>query len=291
MAEAPEYLTVPELAALLRIKERKVYDLAAGGDVPVSRATGKLLFPEREVRAWIDGKKTPTTRVPRRPNVLIGSFDPLLEWAIRQSECGLASLLDGSADGLTRFLAGEGVAAGLHIHDARTGDWNVAAVTKAARDQNAVLLAWARRQRGLVLHPDMAGTIASVADLSGKTFAVRQKGSGTDLLLSHVLKGSNLAPHDIDLTEAFHSEQDAVMAVAEGQAQATFGLEALARPFGLPFVPVIEERFDLLIDRKAFFDPAIQALLRFCRTPAFTDKARAFGGYDTEDLGEVRWNP
>ena len=196
MAEAPEYLTVPELAALLRIKERKVYDLAAGGDVPVSRATGKLLFPEREVRAWIDGKKTPAPPTKARPNVLIGSFDPLLEWAIRQSECGLASLLDGSADGLTRFLAGEGVAAGLHIHDARTDDWTVAAVTKAARDQNAVLLAWARRQRGLVLHPDMAGTIASVADLSGKTFAVRQKGSGTDLLLSHVLKGSTLAPHD-----------------------------------------------------------------------------------------------
>ena len=290
MAEAPEYLTVPELAALLRIKERKVYDLAAGGEVPVSRATGKLLFPEREVRAWIDGKKTPAPRLAARPNVLIGSFDPLLEWAIRQSECGMASLLDGSADGLRRFVAGEGVAAGMHIHDAGTDDWNVAAVAKAAKAQNAVLLAWAKRQRGLVLHPDMGSAITSVADLRGKTLATRQKASGTDLLLSHVLEAAGVQPDQITRTDPFHSEQDAVLAVVEGQAQATFGLEAVARPFGLPFVPVTEERFDLLIDRKAYFDPAIQTLLRFCRTPAFAAKASAFGGYDTTDLGEVRWS-
>lgn len=290
MSEAPEYLTVPELAALLRIKERKVYDLAASGQVPVSRATGKLLFPEREVRAWIDGNKTRPAVRPARPDVLLGSFDPLLEWAVRQSECGLASLLDGSADGLARFVAGEGAAAGLHIHDAETGGWNVAAVRKTAKDQNAVLVAWARRQRGLVLRPEMAADIASLSDLRGKTLAVRQKASGSDLLLSNVLKAAKLGLDEIVTTEPLHSEQDAVMAVVEGQAQATFGLEALARPFGLAFIPVIRERFDLLIDRKARFDPALQTLFRFCATEAFTAKASAFGGYDVADLGQVRWN-
>lgn len=48
-----EYLTVRELAELLRLKERKVYDLAASGAVPCSRATGKLLFPANEIRTWI----------------------------------------------------------------------------------------------------------------------------------------------------------------------------------------------------------------------------------------------
>ena len=55
MSADPEFLTVPELAELLRIKERKVYDLASAGDVPCTRATGKLLFPARDVRAWIEG--------------------------------------------------------------------------------------------------------------------------------------------------------------------------------------------------------------------------------------------
>ena len=52
-SERPDFLTVRELAALLRVTERKVYDLAATGQVPCNKATGKLLFPEAEVRAWI----------------------------------------------------------------------------------------------------------------------------------------------------------------------------------------------------------------------------------------------
>ena len=290
MDETPEYLTVRELAALLRIKERKVYDLAAGGQVPVSRVTGKLLFPEREIRAWIDNGKTRPVSEVSRPDVMLGSFDPLLEWAIRQSECGLASLLDGSADGLARFVAGEGIAAGLHIHDAGTGDWNVAEVERRAKDQNAVLLSWARRSRGLVVQKGLERHIRAVGDLCGRSVAVRQKTSGTDVLLNHLLKREDVTPDQIASTVPVRSEQDAVLAVADGQAETTFGLEALARPFGLPFVPVIVESFDLLVDRRSYFEAPMQALLRFCREPAFAEKAAALGGYDISGLGEVRWS-
>src|SRR6056297_3463205 len=96
-----DYLTVKELAELLRLKERKVYDLAASGAVPCSRATGKLLFPAHEIRAWIESAQSgggdaqgPVSK-PRTP-IMLGSHDPLLDWAIRQSGCGLATLHDGS---------------------------------------------------------------------------------------------------------------------------------------------------------------------------------------------------
>src|SRR6056297_2175322 len=117
-----EFLTVRELAELLRIKERKVYDLAASGDVPVSRATGTLLFPRRELEAWIASASTGGTPAPAapRPAICLGSHDPLLEWALRQARCGLASFFDGSLDGLDRFRAGEGMAAGLHLHDVQS---------------------------------------------------------------------------------------------------------------------------------------------------------------------------
>ena len=48
-----EYLTTQQLAELLHIKERKVYDLAAAGEVPCSRVTGKLLFPRRQIEEWM----------------------------------------------------------------------------------------------------------------------------------------------------------------------------------------------------------------------------------------------
>ncbi|MCB1775085.1 MAG: helix-turn-helix domain-containing protein, partial [Gammaproteobacteria bacterium] len=97
-----EYLTTKELAELLRIKERKVYDLAASGQVPCSRAMGKLLFPRQAIEAWIAGESTggASTLSEPRPDVLLGSFEPLLEWALHESGCGLATLLDGSLDGL-----------------------------------------------------------------------------------------------------------------------------------------------------------------------------------------------
>ncbi|MCV6591685.1 MAG: helix-turn-helix transcriptional regulator [Silicimonas sp.] len=282
MSEGPEYLTVPEVAALLRLKERKIYDLAASGDVPVSRATGKLLFPAADLRAWIAGQGGAA-----RADVLLGSHDPLLEWALRQSECGMASLLDGSGDGLARFAAGEGIAAGLHLHE--DGGWNLQAAR--AQGDEAVLIAWAKRRRGIVMGRDDEDVITSLGDLRGRRFADRQAGSGTAGLLRHMLEEAGVPMGEIDFTAPARSEQDAVLAVAEGAAEATFGLEALARRHGLSFLPVVEERFDLLIDRRAYFRAPIQRLLGFCRTPAFLERAGALGGYDVGELGAVRWAP
>ena len=98
--DLPAYLTTRELADLIRVKERKVYDLVAAGDVPCSRATGKLLFPRDAVLAWIDRAGENADEVRERPPVVLGSHDPLLEWALRESGCGLASLFDGSLDGV-----------------------------------------------------------------------------------------------------------------------------------------------------------------------------------------------
>lgn len=291
---SPEFLTVRELAALLRIKERKVYDLAASGEVPCSRATGKLLFPEAEIRDWIAGASTGGAECAEagsaRPAVFLGSHDPLLEWALRQSQCGLATFLDGSLDGLSRFRAGAGIAAGVHIRDAETGDWNVARVSQLFAGKDVALIAFARRRRGLVLAPDLADKVQTPADLCGQPFAARQAESGTERLWGDILDEAGLKPGDIPVTETARSEMDAVLAVASGTARATFGLEPLARQFGLGFKPMIEERYDLLVDRKGWFDPPMQALLAFLHGDAFLAKAAATQGYDIADLGEVRWN-
>lgn len=287
-----DYLTVKELAALLRLKERKVYDLAASGAVPCSRATGKLLFPADEIRAWIAAAQSgggPAPEPAARPPIVLGSHDPLLDWAIRQSGCGLATLHDGSRDGLDRFVAGEGVAAGLHIHDAATGAWNVPPVSKAAAQRNAVLIRFATRARGLVLRPGGPAP-KGLADLAGCRVVPRQAGSGTDTLFRHRAARDGLDLATLELAEVARTEDEAVERVRRGEADATFGLESVARGYGLDFVPVIEEEFALLVDRKAWFDEPLQVLLAFCRSDAFTTRAAAYGGYDTGGLGTVLWN-
>ncbi|MBI1386423.1 MAG: helix-turn-helix domain-containing protein [Rhizobiales bacterium] len=292
----PQYLTTRELAELLRIKERKVYELAASGAIPCSKAMGKLLFPRAAVENWLAGGSAggvglagDTSREPL-PGVILGSHDPLLEWALRQSRSGLATYLDGSSDGLARFAAREGVAAGLHLRDAASGAWNVPAVRAACPEAPAVLVAFARRRRGLVVAETSRGRIASLADLESARVCPRQPESGAQQLLRDLLAADGLALESLELTPPARSESDAALAVLEGQADVAFGLEAIAHQYRLAFVPLIEEEFDLLVDRRSWFEAPFQSFLAFCSGSAFAARARDLAGYDTAALGRVRYN-
>ena len=91
---------------------------------------------------------------------------------------------------------------------------------------------------------------------------------------------------DLRLVEAVErSETDLAMAIADGRADVGLGIAAAARQFKLDFAPLIEERFDLLVWRKAYFDPPFQKLVALCLSEAFRDKAKALGGYDVSGFG------
>ncbi|MCB1792343.1 MAG: helix-turn-helix transcriptional regulator, partial [Gammaproteobacteria bacterium] len=234
------YLTTRELAALLRIKERKVYDLAASGQIPCSRAMGKLLFPRKAIEAWIAGESiNPDAVTPKsRPPVFLGSYEPLLEWALRESGCGLATLLDGSLDGLRRFVANEGVAAGLHVYDAADDSWNVRAVGEALRDAPVVLIEFAWRERGLIVAPGKARAFPDAAALRGHRVVPRQAGAGSQVLLEQLIAKSAVGRDEVDWAATARTESDAALAVLEGKAEAALGLRAMAEQLRLGFVPL-----------------------------------------------------
>lgn len=288
----PTYLTTREVAELLRVKERKVYDLAASGGIPCRKVTGKLLFPRDEIEAWLAGEGTgaPAPRgVPA--NIAAGSHDPLLDWAIRESGSGLATFFDGSLDGLERLRAGEAALAGLHVYEPGRRDWNVDHVRAALGRAPVVLVEWAKRQQGLLLAEGLAGRVTSVADLAGRRVVRRQKSAGAGLLFDHLLAEAGLGEDRVEfLAEVARTETDAAAAVAAGRAEAAPGLQAMAGSFGLAFLPTVEERFDLVVDRHAWFEPPFQRLLSFCASAAFTAKAAELGGYDISGHGRVVWN-
>ncbi len=287
-----EYLTTRELAELLRIKERKVYALASSGEIPCSRAMGKLLFPREAVDAWLRGARSTENiaAAEERPNVLLGSYEPLLEWALRESRCGLATFLDGSLDGLDRFARGEGVAAGLHLFDPVSEEWNLPAVRARFADRPVVLVEWCWRERGLIVPPGEGARLSGLASLAGRRFAPRQREAGSQRLFEHLLEHDGVDPSSIDFAAPSRSERDAVLEVAEGRVNATFGLADLARQYRLDFVPVTRERFDLLVERRAWFEAPFQALLSFCRSGAFADRVRRLDGYDFGETGRVHFN-
>jgi putative molybdopterin biosynthesis protein len=293
MAVESEYLTTRELAELLRIKERKVYELANSGEIPCSRAMGKLLFPRAAVDAWLAESSSgflPKTAAVERPAVFLGSHDPLLDWAIRESRCGLASYFDGSMDGLDRFADAEGVATGLHVYVPDGKAWNVPLVRQRFGNQRVALAEWAWRQRGLIVARDKSAEIASLADLRGRRVLPRQAEAGSQQTFEVLLAEQGIGTGELELLAPCRTETDAAVAILEDAADATFGLEGLAEQYGLPFVPIIRERFDLLVDRRAWFEPPMQRLFEFCRGGSFAAKAKAHRGYDVSGLGRIHFN-
>ncbi len=285
-----EYLTTRELAELLRIKERKVYDLVASGEVPCTRATGKLLFPRQAIDEWLARNVSEPAAARARAPIFVGSHDPLLEWALRASRCGLASYFDSSLDGLERFANGEGIATGLHLYDAASGGWNNAAVETRFARAPVVLVEWARRARGIILRADLAADCDGLRSLDGKTLVPRQAGAGSQILLEALLERERLERASLDWAAPAPSEVDAVVEVVEGRADATFGLAMLATQHRLGFVPLVDERYDLLVDRRAWFEPTWQALLGFCRGDEFREYAAGLAGYDIGNQFAVHFN-
>jgi putative molybdopterin biosynthesis protein len=126
-----QLFTTAEAARYLRLKERKIYEMVAEGSVPCTKVTGRWLFPKAELDHWLAASVSrPDGLTPPDPAPIIaGSHDPLLEWALRESGSGLATLAVGSQSGFERFIAGETIAAAMHLHalDDPETDANVAA--------------------------------------------------------------------------------------------------------------------------------------------------------------------
>ncbi len=288
-----EYLTTKEIADLLRVKERKIYELAGDHALPFTRVTGKLLFPRRMIEAWLSrNTELGTSLAPMvdPPPVAVGSHDPLLEWALRDSRSQVATLFDGSLDGLDRLARREAILAGMHIHEPGEGRWNVDTVCAALPAEPVVVVEWAWRQRGLVVPPGNPHALRDAADLRGRRAVPRQNEAGAQQLLNLLLAEAGLPPSEIDFLPAVRSEAEIALAVLNGRADVGLGLECVAREHGLGFVPLVRERFDLVIWRRMWFEEPMQRLLAFARTAPFAARAAELGGYDVSGLGRIHYN-
>ncbi len=289
-----ELMTTGEVAAYLRLKERKVYDLVRRGRIPCSRVTGKLLFPKQLIDLWVAQNTDPAgTEARAAPPVAAGSHDPLLEWALRESGSGLAMLAGGSTDGVQRLAAGQAVVTGLHILDPQSGDYNVAAVRNIGGIADVVLIEWAEREQGLVTAAGNPLGLAGIADLRNRRVRVarRQEGAGAQLLMRHLLAREGLPLDALNLVNPpMLTETDLAAAVLDGKADCGLAIRAVAQRFRLDFIPLHRERFDLAMRRRDYFEPPLQALLGFAGGATFRRHAAELGGYDVSRTGRIAYN-
>jgi putative molybdopterin biosynthesis protein len=295
-----DMMTTHEVAAYLRLRERKIYDLVRREAIPFTRVTGKLLFQKALIDRWMAERTAGVAEgggimrdAAMPPPVIAGSRDPLLDWAARESGSGLALIAGGSRDGLARFVQGRALVAGLHLLDPESGDYNVPAVREAAAGCGAVLIEWARREQGLVVAAGNPLGLRLVGDLAKNSVRVvrRQPGAGTRELLDHLLRRAGGDPDRLRWAEETASTGHEVgLAVLGGRADAGLATRAVAHQLKLEFLPLATERFDLLIRRRDYFEPPFQKLMAFAHGAAFRARAASLTGYDISGLGTVHYN-
>jgi molybdate-binding protein/DNA-binding XRE family transcriptional regulator len=173
--------------------------------------------------------------------------------------------------------------AGAHLLDERTGDFNLSFARERCPDARVVTLA--RWEAGLVVPKGNPKKLKSAADLvrHGVRVVRREKGSGAEALLDRALL------HKGPLTRGplARGHFDVARAVSLGAAGAGVAIRGAALAFGLDFVPLAEERFDLVFPRALEADPRVRALLDTLTDHAFLAELQRLGGYATNDTGKV----
>ncbi len=286
-----EVMGTREVAQYLRVRERRIYELVRTRQIPCTRVSGKWLFPRKAVDAWLAQQVEYEGAPLIPPPVVAGSHDPLLEWALRESDCGLAMMTTGSLSGLAKVETGGAVVAGMHVRDDETDSFNVPMVRQRLTRRDVVVIEWAWREQGLIVARGNPLGIHGLRDLRGRRVAVRQVQAATRLAFDRMLTEAGLTPDDITpLPSPARTQTEAGLAILEERADAALAVGAVAGQLKLGFVPLFRERYDLVMTRRAYFEPPVQALIAFTRTAAFAERAREQGGYDVATLGRVWFN-
>ena len=263
------------------------------------KADGILTVPQG-VEGYAAGDAV-TVQLLRREDTLdntlvaIGSHDPLLDECadllhIADPAMFMSSTHVGSMGGLMAVRRGEAHVAGTHLLNEEDGTYNVASIRKYFPRGGVSLVECVGRTQGLMIAAGNPLGIKGLEDLpGGLRYVNRQKGSGTRILIDYLCKTRGLDTKKIsgyDREEFTHTSVAAQ--IAGGTADAGMGIYSAAQIYGLDFLPVCMEQYDLLIPDYAMDTPMVQRLLEVLRSDAFRERLEALGGYRLENPGTVR---
>lgn len=228
--------------------------------------------------------------------VFIGSHDNLLDVLANLLHKlppvhRLSSAHVGSMGGIMAIKRKEAHFAGSHLMDEKTGEYNIPFIQRFLKEIPLVLLNLSYREQGIIIPRGNPANIKNFEDLArpGIKFVNRQKGSGTRLLTDMLINKFKISPTKIkgyDLEEYTH--MNVASAVASKRGDAGMGIRSAAKALDLDFIPITEERYDLIIPKKYFDDEKTAKILTIIReNKEFQNTVRAMGGYSLRDSGKI----
>ena len=238
-------------------------------------------------------------RIVENTVVAIGSHDMTLDLLAdllqrKHPTLRLSSAHVGSLSGLLALQRGEAHLAGSHLLDEETGEYNVGYLRRMLVEQgvHVMLLGFVDRVQGLIVPRDNPKEIRTLHDLVREdvVFVNRQRGAGTRVLLDYKLKQQGLDARRIQgYAQQEYTHLSVAAAVKSGAADCGLGILAAARALDLDFVPLFDERYDLVIPVQHYESDRLAPLLALIRerTSGFAAAVEALGGYGTAQMGQV----
>lgn len=196
----------------------------------------------------------------------------------------------GSMGGILAIQKGEAHAAGVHLFDEATGQYNIPFLEKYIKDKEVVLLNLVYRQQGWMVPKENPLGIESIKDVAkpGITYINRQRGAGTRLLFDYLLKQEGISREEVyGYDREAISHLSVAAAVAGGTADVGLGIYSAAHAMGLQFIPVAEERYDLLLTKSFYESEEGKSLLEVIQSEEFKREVEELGGYSCRDTGQV----
>jgi putative molybdopterin biosynthesis protein len=223
----------------------------------------------------------------------LGSHDPALELLSRHlagpRTPNLVAIPVGSLDGLIALRQGFCQLTACHLYDPADGEYNLPYVRHLFPGQAMRVVTLVNREQGLIVAPGNPKGIRGLEDLtrSDLTFVNRKTGSGTRLWLDYQLGQQGIKPAQIrGYTTEVSTHREVAEAVRQGRADLGLAVYAAARAANLDFIPLLEERFDLVIPEEHYRNPLLAPALETINSAAFRREVAALGGYDTSHTGE-----
>ena len=301
-------LSTQEVADILHVSKSTIYDLIRKGEIHSYKIGRKVRFTQDDVDAYIarsrhEHSTQPVKRIDTHstlltpaekaePELIISGQDVVLDILanyLNHSEVNTARSYLSSFEGLLSLYEGRVHVVACHLFDGES--YNESYVKSLLPGIPAVLVNVSYRTQGFYVQKGNPKGIKGWEDLERDDISIlnRRAGSSARILLDTQLRRMGISSAKLKgYDRIMRSHLTMAAAIAEGEADIAIGTERISRQIeGIDFIPLMEERFDLVIKKDMLETPAVKKLLNILNSHGFLKEIAHFSGNDYRDLGRI----
>ena len=301
-------LSTQEVADMLHVSKSTVYDLIRRGEIHSYKIGRKVRFTQDDVDTYIARSRHEhstrpvknidthsTLLTPRKedqPELILSGQDVVLDILanfLQQEGVSTARTYLNSFEGLLSLYQDNIHVAACHLFDGF--DYNISFVRSLMPGIPAVLVNVSYRTQGFYVRKGNPKNIKGWSDLGRKDISVRNRavGSSARILMDTQLKRLGIPASSVrGYDKVMKSHLTMAAAIAAGEADLAIGTERISRQMeDLDFIPLLEERFDLVIKKEMMDMPQVKKLLQVLNHPVFQKEVARFSGNDYRDMGKI----